>query len=141
ASNLRTILHGMQMYVAENQGYFPGGPGSSSRFLFGDDWSPSGQFSEFNCPDVIDVFDWMTPIAHYLNIPFDSGGSTASRVGRYETFVSDGVFVCPSNDILAGAYTSSGGPNFPITLMPSYNTSLMFQLMPAGTGGSEGVVQ
>ena len=85
SSNLRTILQGMQMYASENHNYFPGGPGSSGRFLFANDWSTNHDFSQVNCPDMIDVFDWASPIAHYLNIPFDSGPSTSSRVARFET--------------------------------------------------------
>lgn len=140
ASNIRNILSGMQMYALENKNYFPGGPGSSARFLFTSTWSTNSTYSDFNCPDIIDVFDWASPIAHYLNIKYDAGPSTASRLSRFETLRNAGVFVCPSNDILAGPYSGSA-LTCSIGRVPSYNTAMMFQLMPGGTGGSNGVTE
>src|SRR5262245_36838383 len=33
AANLRSILGGMQMYIAENKGFIPGGPNTTARHL------------------------------------------------------------------------------------------------------------
>lgn len=140
ASNIRNILGAMQMYAAENKGYFPGGPGSSARFLFNPSWSKNSTYSDFNCPDIIDVFDWMSPLAHYMGIHYDAGASSNSRLSRFETLRRTNVFVCPSNDILAGPYSGSSLA-CSVGLVPSYNTAMMFQLMPGGTGGSNGVTQ
>lgn len=140
ASNLRNILSAMQMYAQENNNYFPGGPGSSARFLFTSTWAANSTYSDFNCPDIVDVFDWASPLAHYMNIQYDSGPSSTSRLNRFETLRNAGVFVCPSNDILAGPYSGSA-LTCSVGRIPSYNTSMMFQLMPAGTGGTNGVTQ
>jgi prepilin-type processing-associated H-X9-DG protein len=44
-------------------------------------------------------------------------------------------FRCPTNDILASAYTGSGGPNFATGSMVSYNTAIAF-LVTRSVGGS-----
>lgn len=142
ASNIRNILEGMQMYAGENNNFFPGGPGSSARFFFTSTWTPNSNYSEYNCPEIVDVFDWASPIAHYLRLTYDEGPSTTSRSSRFETLRNSGVFICPSNDILAGPYPSSNSAiQALVGRLPSYNTAMMFQLMPGGTGGTNGVTQ
>src|SRR5215213_5350559 len=63
SANIRSILQAMNMYVATNNGWIPGGPTSSSRFLYrqNDPFNLAAGFSNTNCPGVIASWDWMTP--------------------------------------------------------------------------------
>src|SRR4051812_26992132 len=44
-AKIRPICQGMIMYAAQNKDSFPGGPPSSGRFLFNDDWSANPAYS------------------------------------------------------------------------------------------------
>jgi prepilin-type N-terminal cleavage/methylation domain-containing protein/prepilin-type processing-associated H-X9-DG protein len=137
-SNIRNILHGMLMYVNENpKGYFPGGPASTGRFLFlpQNGWSKNPNYSNANCPNVIQTWDWATPIAGYLKIEVDLYETTADRLSRFEVLRKVPAFTCPANDILA---VSFGSPAATTDLLPSYNTASQFHLLPAGSGGQVG---
>src|SRR3954451_9682073 len=140
-SNIRNILHGMLMYVNDNpKGYFPGGPASTGRFLFlpQSNWAKNPNFSQTNCPNVIQTCDWATPIAGYLKIEVDLLETTDDRLSRFEVLRKVPAFTCPVNDIMASGF---GTPLASTDLMPSYNTASQFHLLPAGSGGQVGGVQ
>jgi prepilin-type N-terminal cleavage/methylation domain-containing protein/prepilin-type processing-associated H-X9-DG protein len=140
-SNIRNILHGMLMYVNDNpKGYFPGGPATTGRFLFlpQSGWAKNPDYSNANCPNIIQTWDWATPIAGYLKIEVDLYEKTEDRLSRFEVLRKVPAFTCPANDIMATAFP----PVVATTdLMPSYNTASQFHLMPMGTGGGGGTVE
>ena len=138
ASNIRTLLQTMHMYAGENGGAIAGSPVTSGHFLFGSDWKPNPRFSNANCPDVIQSWDYMTPLGHYMEIVYDGGGSSNSRLSRFELLRRQQVFICPSNESLAGPF---GSLKASYDRMISYNTAALFLLNPAGTGGSNFVTQ
>jgi len=139
-SNIRSIVQAMHMYANENGGAIAGSAATSGRFLFDASWKKDPRFSDSNCPDIIQSADWMTPLAHYIDIPFDGGGSNQSRLARFETLRTTPIYTCPSNDVLAGPFGSSA---LKASYNPSvsYNTAFLFLLMPAGTGGTNFVTQ
>ena len=144
AANLRSILQGMQMYASQNSGYFPGSPWTSSRGLF-DDPAKLGNagglragIGPSNCPSVVDIFDWASPIMKVMGVKFNEGATPTDRLierwGRIRTFPT---FRCPENKILAGVFGTSPVP-VPTDTMLSYNTALVFLLQPRSSGtGSE----
>lgn len=138
-ANIRSILQGMHMYAAENRGYIAGSPVTSGRFLYTSAWKSDPNYSQGNCPDIVQNWDWMSPIARYMNIRFDGGGSSASRLARFETLRRQPVFTCPSNDILAGPYGTALKCSYDTLI--SYNTASIFLLNPTGTGGGSFVTQ
>ena len=89
ASNLRSILQGMQLYVAQNKGYFPGGANSSGAFLL----KPG--FNDANCPEVSTVYDWQSPIALVTGIDFERGGNVTQRIARFQKLNSFPGYRCP----------------------------------------------
>jgi prepilin-type N-terminal cleavage/methylation domain-containing protein len=121
SSNLRQVLLGMQMYVGENKGFFPGGPNSSGAFLL----DPA--YSDFNCPDVSQIWDWQAPIARMLGVAFNSGGDHASRAQRFTQLVTYPPFQCAENDFLAAPF-SPPISGLPTTVVCSYNLAYVFQL-------------
>ena len=138
AANLRSILLAMQSYTREHDGYFPGGPATTARFLFTSKWADEPAYNNANCPNISQLWDWMTPLAPYLNVPVPTGGSVDERVTRFDLLRKHRAFTCPANDVLAPAFTASGGPVVPTDLAPSYAIATQFHLLPTGTGGKNG---
>lgn len=127
------------MYAAENQDAIVGSPWTSARLLYKNPSTGAiSIYNDNNCPEIICITDWMSPIATMLKKPFDRGSSLASRVSRFELLRDFGPFVCPANDAVATPYT--GGPQFKAGRVPSYNTALGFLLAHSdGVNGVAGV--
>src|SRR4051812_39332340 len=123
-AGLRSILQGMQMYVAENRGYFPGGPNSSGAFLLR---SQSPPYSDLNCPDVVQIWDWQSPIARMMGVSFPNGGSATDRIARFTQLNDFGAFRCAENQQLSEPFGSPGG-NWPTVTMNSYNLAMVFHM-------------
>src|SRR5690348_14077405 len=81
AANERSILQGLQIYSAQNNGAIPGGPWTTARFAFKDPAAGliDASFNDGNFPSVTTIFDWEAPIAKAMGMKFDEGGSTTSR--------------------------------------------------------------
>lgn len=143
AANIRQILIAMRTFAQANNDAIPGGSATTGRFLFKDNWAANPAYSNSNCPDVCQNWDWMSPLAPYLNIEIESGGTSSQRVARFDRMRMAPVFTCPDNQVTAGPYTDSGGPAVSVNLMPSYATATEFHLLPNGSGGSStwGIVQ
>src|SRR4051812_27261522 len=66
ASNIRSILQGMQMYASQNGGSIPGSAWTSARFTYVNPGAATLQASpgigEGNYPNVIQIHDWASPI-------------------------------------------------------------------------------
>jgi prepilin-type N-terminal cleavage/methylation domain-containing protein/prepilin-type processing-associated H-X9-DG protein len=126
ASNMRSIMQGVQMYVAESKGFIPGSPNTSGRYLL------TG-YSEGNCPGISQVFDWQAPVARYMNIRFEEGGTMAQRVQRIQTLVGHSAMSCPENEFFA---TPFGAVNFGVAPWLSYSMSTPFLFTrPTGSDG------
>jgi prepilin-type N-terminal cleavage/methylation domain-containing protein/prepilin-type processing-associated H-X9-DG protein len=125
-ANIRSILQGMQMYVAENKGYFPGGPNSSGAFLLRPQSPP---FTDSNCPDIVQIWDWQSPIGRMMGVGFPTGESPNDRISRFTLLSNFGTFRCPENQFVAEMYSSSGVPgSWPAVTMNSYNLAMVFQM-------------
>jgi prepilin-type N-terminal cleavage/methylation domain-containing protein/prepilin-type processing-associated H-X9-DG protein len=137
AANIRSILQGMQIYAAQNNGAIPGSPHTSSRFIYSnlDTATQNPTFSNTNCPTVISISDWASPIAKVMGMNFEEGPSGTERAARYEYLRDAPPFRCPENEVLAPAF---GTPTFSIGRMVSYNTSLHFLLTRNKTGSNSG---
>ena len=136
AANIRSILQGMQIYAAQNNGSIPGSAHTSARFIYRDlaraDRDPA--FIN-NCPSVISITDWASPIAKVMGMKFEEGPSNAERALRYEQLRDAPPFLCPENEVLAPPF---GSPTFTIGRMVSYNTALPFLLTRNRTGSNSG---
>lgn len=154
ASNLRQILLAMQTYVSQNNGYIPGGPNTTGSFLFlptpsnghptfGGD--VDGPYSETNCPEISQDWDWQSPIAKIMGVQFNEGGDVASRVQRFHFLMNYGVFTCAENQFLATEYStdsgflSSAGLTALTEVMPSYIVAQNFLLLPLPKGAKDTV--
>jgi prepilin-type processing-associated H-X9-DG protein len=129
-ANVRSIVQAMQVYATNYNGYFPGGANSTAAFLSG----PQGAtYDDNNCPDMVQAWDWQSPIATVMGFNFNTGPTQADRLERYLKLSTLKVFVCPENDILAGPY----GPSpihVPVSKLISYNTAAIFHYVaPPGT--------
>ena len=121
AANVRSILQAMQMYVAENKGFFPGGPNSSGAFLM----DPAGGWGAGNCPGISQVWDWQAPVARLVGIPFPEGGTLDERKQRFTRLMDHPTFHCPENTVLAAPYGAGG---WPVITMNSYNLAMVFHM-------------
>src|SRR4051812_29748002 len=71
AANIRSIVQGMQMYAAQHRGYFPGSM-TSGKFMFTANGGTDNAVPTDNsyCPDIVQHWDWMSPIAKVMGIKF-----------------------------------------------------------------------
>lgn len=140
AANLRQVLFAMRAYTLDDpNGRIPGGPVTTGRFLFNANWTANPAYGNANCPGVSQIWDWMAPLAKYLQIGAPAGGSISDRVARFDLLRRQPAFTCPANDVYAPAYTGTGGPAASNDLVPSYATATQFHLLPTGTGGRAGL--
>jgi prepilin-type N-terminal cleavage/methylation domain-containing protein/prepilin-type processing-associated H-X9-DG protein len=147
ASNLRSIVQGVNLYASQWSGAIPGGPWTSASMVrpsvmlapttsnpqqLVTDLMTQNRFSS-----VIGMHDWMSPIAKVLGIKFNEGGTEADRLDRFQKLRSLPLFNCPENQFLATQFTqSSPGAALiaPTGLMISYNTSIIFHHRANPTG-------
>jgi prepilin-type processing-associated H-X9-DG protein len=126
-ANLRSIDQAMIMYASQYRGAILGNAWTSSALL---ELTPPATYNSKNCPSVICVWDWMSPAAKMMGLPFDDGPSLASRTSRVNYLTGSvgnmHAFVCPENNIIASPYSLSDIQV--TTLMVSYVTSAYFQL-------------
>lgn len=154
SSNIRGILQGMQMYASQNKGWIPGGPVTTGRFLYDPNnlnaanpaLGSSFTALNSNCPEIVQNWDWMSPIAKVLGYKFNTDGSAAARLGtpgdmasitasRFEVLRNMQAFQCPENDIIAVPYSAAAGSN-PCIAGPlvSYDTAGIFLIAPYSGG-------
>ena len=120
-SNLRQIGQVMQIYASEWRGAILGNVHTTGGFLT----ASGATYSDTNCPEICQVWDWEAPVAKLIGAAFDTKGSITDRTNRFTFLCSYPVFQCPENDIISASYGSS--PITPTELMISYNTALWFQ--------------
>lgn len=157
ASNMRQIGIAMISYTEKYGGAIPGNPSTSANFLysgwtkaagwvFATDPTNGNTYSATDCPNVVQAFDWESPIYVEIGGPstyvvrqtkiypvFDTGPSPTSRNDRFMYLSSLPVFQCPENQITMGPWSGddilqNGGPSLaPFVPMQAYNTSAFFQ--------------
>jgi prepilin-type N-terminal cleavage/methylation domain-containing protein/prepilin-type processing-associated H-X9-DG protein len=155
-ANLRSIIQAMHIYASQNNGYFPGGSHTSSRFMFKDPVAfpyvgnvapaPGAEYSDTNLPNVIQNWDWASPIARVMGLRFPDGGTLADREDRWNQLNNFNGFRCPENELLYTDSTTGQSKlvKYPVGLNPSYNTASIFHLVrwPGGsTSSSDGVTR
>jgi prepilin-type N-terminal cleavage/methylation domain-containing protein/prepilin-type processing-associated H-X9-DG protein len=145
AANLRTILQGMTMFASQNKLDIPGSPYTSGRFLF-----KTGPLDVFkvnqqpayiaSCPDIVQIWDWASPIAQIMGLHFEHAGDDPHRLLRYQQMRDYQGFRCPTNDVISGSFPTST-PAVPVGPTVSYNTALgfLFQTNPNIAGTQAGV--
>jgi prepilin-type N-terminal cleavage/methylation domain-containing protein len=130
ANNLRNISQAMQIYAAENDGYFAGS-GNTSGIAFmslGSFATPPGPLNNDNAPGYVHINDWMSPLARMMKIPFNEGRANADRKERFLRLVSHPAFSCPDNqDVLMTAFSGTNWGSIPYS---SYNIAFIFTLVP-----------
>jgi len=132
-SNLRQMAAVMTMYAQQNQNWIIGNQWSSELFIFPSSTPNAAatncQASNQNCPTVMGCFDWMSPTALLLNLPFEQGSSQAQRQTRILQLTNLPLFQCPENDVIAGPGTvQSDFPSLTGVKSLSYVTSGFFQV-------------
>ena len=154
ASNMRSVMQGVQLYAQSNAGAFPGSPWTSGAHVrsstelsrTGRPYVPSGvnvASDDTNTDGVISMFDWMSPVAKQMGVRFADGNTAAARQSRLLTLSQYGAFTCPENNFIAAPFpTNAGWTNIRAL---SYATNLDFMLRPnaypsagTATGGDVG---
>ncbi len=130
AANMRSILQGMILYTTEWKGAIPGSANTSGVRLMTD-----ATINNANCPDVVSIFDWVSPIATTMGIDFNRGPLPADRFDRFSKLAGQGVFKCPENDIIAMPF-SPPDPAFVAHQMNSYIAAATFMYRNNTTGGN-----
>jgi prepilin-type N-terminal cleavage/methylation domain-containing protein len=104
-ANMHSIGNALQIYVANNNGYIPGSPNTTGRFLL------STGFSNSNTPGINQIFDWMSPISDAIGakVPYsstaDAGRSNGqARWDRVNFQLTTPMFVCPENQSVCTLY-------------------------------------
>src|SRR5258706_9111112 len=134
AANVRSIVMAMPLYASENRGAIPGGPLTTGAFLYSnrssefENFIPDPKYSQGNCPDIIQNFDWASPLAGILGIKLEYGPSLAQRKKRFQQVREAPPFHCPENNLIAYRYTDDGGPDFEPGPFNSYATAMGFHL-------------
>ena len=126
-ANIRSILTAMRAYAADNSDAIPGSAHTTAAFLFKDieRATPNPGFNDNNCPRIVHVNDWMSPLARVMGHRVPEGASRADRVARFEMVRDLPVFKCPSNDVIA-VPDPDGTVNFSAGPMVSYNAAFGF---------------
>jgi prepilin-type N-terminal cleavage/methylation domain-containing protein/prepilin-type processing-associated H-X9-DG protein len=133
AANLRTALQAMQMYAGQYRNAIPGSPNTSGAFLL------DSKFNQARCPALSQIWDYQAPLARILRYNFEEGAAINQRVARFSDLLKRPVFSCPENDMLATAFTGTGGPNFPATRWISYCAASGFLYVSFGAEGVVGI--
>ncbi len=144
AANLKQIGLALQMYINDNKGYLPGSPNTTAAFLGkngGTTWNFSGSYGNSNCPNLVSIYDWATPLTGYMGVKLGLppklglGPTPAERMDRFKKIVDNPVFNCTEGSgIIASLYKGPGyffdDPSFPaLQKMLSYNSAFIFTLM------------
>ncbi len=133
-SAIRQMLNGMQLYVLENKGYFPG-PNTSGLALH------TGSAFDGAAASPVQDWDWMSPTVGKMMKLAAADASTPNTTAALETVrlkkyidILENKLRCPENETrYAKLYN---GPALPMVGLPhilSYVTPSFFHLMPTGS--------
>src|SRR5205085_736694 len=111
AANLRSITQAMRIYASQNRDAILGSAWTTGRFIYGEmdtnTASPppgtinGGPVTDSNCPTVIQIFDWASPVSQIMGLKYNDGPALADKVDRYNFFRNYGAFRCPENEIIS----------------------------------------
>ena len=138
AANIRSILQGMTIYASQNNGSIPGSAWTTARLIYSDPEAAAiaPGISNTNCPSVIQIFDWASPIARIMGVAFDEGATEASRGARFRQMRDWPGFVCPENEFLAPLFGGINAAHVPTGRLVSYNTAMGFLLKRQNPGAN-----
>ncbi len=141
SSNLKQITMGMIIYAQQYHGAILGNGSTSGALILNPNASPA--FGDYNCPEIIQASDWMSPVAKVLGVKFDVLGTVTDRNSRLNFLNAYAPFHCPENDVPCIPYGSSPVPVPTTTIrMISYATASYFQrIYQAGASNSDPVYQ
>jgi prepilin-type N-terminal cleavage/methylation domain-containing protein/prepilin-type processing-associated H-X9-DG protein len=134
SSNMRQISMGMIMYANQYKGAIVGNAYTSGAFLH------TTGYSDFNCPDVIQMWDWESPIAAVLGMKFPPaaiGSSVAARTARFQFLAQQKAFKDPENDLTYHAGGTTFNVNLGTAQVISYYTSIYFQYIYLPQGNTD----
>jgi prepilin-type N-terminal cleavage/methylation domain-containing protein/prepilin-type processing-associated H-X9-DG protein len=137
ASNLHQIVSAMVMYEQQYNGYLPGGPSTSGAFLIDPNQATGFNtlYSDNNCPDIVQIWDWQSPLAKLMGYPINAAADLASRQQRFNYLINLPVFTCRENQFLATEYPSDNSLNNNLVVtMPSYTVAQDFLMLPYPSG-------
>jgi prepilin-type N-terminal cleavage/methylation domain-containing protein/prepilin-type processing-associated H-X9-DG protein len=127
-NNLRSISQAMNVYASEWEGAILGNSHTTGSGLYNGNYTSfAPAISASNVPTVLQGNDWMSPTAQAMGFHFNTGGAPSDRIDRFMAFQNYKPFICPENQWVSTTYTGSGGPNFPIHRVISYNAAAAFQ--------------
>lgn len=138
-AGMRSIGQGLTLYVTNYRGAIPGSPFTSGAHIRTSsaprEFVPAGVIPNAsdtaNAPDVVSMWDWVSPCAKAMGLKFNEGPTEADRRDRFIQFLRPGSpFVCFTNEFLATAY----GSNWGTLPAMSYTTSIDFMLLHNKTG-------
>jgi prepilin-type N-terminal cleavage/methylation domain-containing protein/prepilin-type processing-associated H-X9-DG protein len=124
ANNLKSITQAMFLYASQNDGWILGN-GSTTGAVLADPNNPGGYNIGHFAPGAICVFDWMSPTAIVMGVPFDDGPDPPDILTRYQQLTSFNGFRCPANDRMATPGTTKVAGQQSM-LMASYATAAGF---------------
>jgi prepilin-type N-terminal cleavage/methylation domain-containing protein len=122
-ANLRSIVQAMRIYASQNNDAIPGAPATTGLFVYNNGLNAyNTTYGNTNCPNIISIFDWMSPVANAMGISeqasdaafvegdqphFNSGADEKSRLSRFEWLRGFKGFMCPENTAAVPPYTGS----------------------------------
>jgi prepilin-type processing-associated H-X9-DG protein len=129
----------MTIYASQNNGSIPGSAWTSARLLYRDPESAAlaPGINNANCPSVIQIWDWATPIARIMGIKFEEGALQPERARRFLQMRDYPGFVCPENEFLSPLFGGITPPSLvPTGRLVSYNTAMGFLLRRQNPGAN-----
>ena len=121
ASNLRSIVQATHIFATQNNGMLPGTAYSTAKFLYVNPYEgnmPAGNmvpgYDNANCPNIVQVNDWASPIAKVMGLRFDEGGDVTARSRRYVFLRDSKVFKCPGGEMPGFQYGAVLNPSDPV---------------------------
>ncbi len=148
AANLHSIGQAMMEYSTTWNGAIAGSGWTSGAFFWSDPENgiPAAPYNASNYPNDIAQFDWMSPLAHEMNLSFTSptlsdplAASNNDRIARFVTEADSSVFICPANNFLA-PITPPGGSSASIQRMVSYCAAGEFLMKAASKTSPSGLM-
>jgi len=135
ASHLKGICQGMNVYAADWDGAILGSCNTTAVMLY----TPGNlYYGSPNPPSILQNYDWMSPAAAAMGIPFNDGPLLTDRSQRFNQVMALKIFQCPEYDQNGIVYLS-GGLTLPgIIKEPAYCTAMMFTWASSQTFGANG---
>ncbi len=136
AANLHGMGQALFEYAGEWNNAIPGGPATSSSFIFSDVGNGvlNYNYNPANCPNVCGSWDFMSPLSNVEGQKFippataddPLAAKPADRLARYYALRKDKRFFCPSNYIMSVPQPAYDNPVPTVGPMLSYTQTANF---------------